>query len=442
MFNQQGRMMIDHCHLRIKLSQDELDILLGIQGRVLQKVMQTVVFYGEALGAERLVDIGGPGHFVIPWSSPGIAPPIELLEELVDAGLKTKYPFTLDPRPPLDFENLLMEPEEETEVLKMYHNQARYDELLVQLGLRDKDAFTCNPYQPEVGNVPKRDTILAWSESVCVAYANSVLAARTTRNGAIIDLLSNIAGKTPLAGLLTDEGRKASWLIEIRTKNLPNPQLLGAAIGLKVLEDVPYITGLDRFLNPKLDAGTTDYLQEMGAACAAHGAVGLFHVENITPEAVDYGRDLLALGFQTYIIDDYVLEELSASFPILWTNKNVPLERCYIGCPHLSLRQLYWWADAIQTSLLRFSKKGLAVNTVLCAAPKVLEKFKKDGTAYLQLKEAGVKFSPTCSETIFETRLCSGKPILTNSTKLRSYTTARFIHDEALAEVLVTGRIG
>jgi hypothetical protein len=77
----------------------------------------------------------------------------------------------------------------------------------------------------------------------------------------------------------------------------------------------------------------------------------------------------------------------------------------------------------------------------MCAAPKVLEKFKEDESVYFHLKEAGVKFSPTCSETIFETRLCSGRPILTNSTKLRAYTTARFLPDEALVQVLVTGMV-
>jgi predicted aconitase len=428
--------------LNITLDHEELETLRGKQGPVMQRAMETVVLYGEALDAERLVAIEGPGHFVIPWSVPGIAPPIELLEELAVAGLKTKYPFTLDPRPPLDFENLFLRPEEEAAIKTMYRNQARYDELMNKLGLRDQDAYTCNPCQPEVGNIPERDTILAWSESACVVYANSVLGARSNRNGAIIDLISNIVGKTPYAGLLTDEGRKASWLVDIRTENQPLPQLLGAAIGLKVLEDVPYIVNLDRYIDPELDAETTDFLQEMGTACATYGAVGLFHVENITPEAVDFGRDLLTPGYQTYVIDDHELQRLHDSFPLSWTDEDATPERCYIGCPHLSLRQLYWWADAIQDTLKTHNKSHLEVDTVLCAAPKVLEKFIIDGTMYEQLRQAGVNFSSACSETIFETRLCSGRPILTNSTKLRAYTTARFIPDETLVEVLATGKVG
>ena len=92
----------------------------------------------------------------------------------------------------------------------MYRDQARYEGLLLHLGLRDADAYTCRPFLEEVGNTPKSGDILAWSESACVVYANSVLGARTNRNGAIMDLLCNIAGKVPLSGLLGDGARRAS----------------------------------------------------------------------------------------------------------------------------------------------------------------------------------------------------------------------------------------
>jgi len=323
-------------HLNIHLSQDERDILNGNQGPVLQKVMETVVLFGEALGADRLVDIDGPGHFVIPWCIPGIAPQIEMLEQLVAAGLKTKYPFTFDPRPPLDFENLNLEPEIENAILGMFSEQERYDELMIQLGLRDKDAYTCNPYQPEVGNIPERGAILSWSESACAIFVNSILGAKTNRNGAIMDLLTNIVGKTPLAGQLTDEGRRADWLVEIKPEKLPDPQLLGTALGLKLPTGVPYISGLDRFLNTDLDGTTTDYLQEMGSMLATYSAVNLYHVENITPEAVDLGRDLLSSDYSTYIIDANELEHLLNSFPVLWDDPKAKPER-FISAVRISV---------------------------------------------------------------------------------------------------------
>jgi predicted aconitase len=434
--------MVGQTSQTIQLAPDEGAILNGAQGPVMQKVMETLVRYGEALRAERLVAIEGPGHFVIPWSSPGIAPPITMLEELAAAGLQTAFPFTLDPGPPLDFENLRLDPDEEQAILEMYRDQARYDELMLALGLRDEDAYTCNPYQPEIGNIPERGTVLAWSESACAAFANSVLGARTNRNGAIMDLLSNIVGKTPYAGLVTDEGRAATWLIDVQADDLPNPQLLGAAVGKKVGDGVPYIEGLDGFLSADLDQAAIDYLQEMGAACATYGAVGLFHVGGITPEARDFGSALLAGDHHTYVIDADELEAIYNAFPNRWDEPEAAPERCYIGCPHLSLRQLHWWADAIDRALSDGGRDIVAVDTVLFTAPGILRAFTADREAYSRLTQAGVRFSAACCETVFETGLCAGKPYLTNSTKLRAYTSARFFRDEELARILAAGDIG
>jgi predicted aconitase len=428
--------------LNIHLTKEETAILQGSQGEVLKKVMETVVLYGEALKAERLADIEGPGHFVISWSTQGIAPPMEMLEELVSAGLQTKYPFTLDPRPPLDFENLGLPSDVEGVLLEMFKHQSRYDELMLALGLRDEDAYTCNPYQPEIGNIPEPGTILAWSESACAIYANSVLGARTNRNGAIMDLLSNIVGKTPFTGLLTDEGRKASWLIEIKTSELPNPQLLGAVIGQTMLADVPYILGLENFLGEGTSVQTSDYLQEMGAGCAAYGAVDLYHVGQITPEAIERGEELLLPGFTTFTITDETLQTHLDSYLTLWTDENAKPEKCYIGCPHLSTPQLNWWSEKITESLQERNQAQITIETVICAAPQVLEKFMKDGGNYQRMIEAGVKFSPSCSETIFETGLCTGQPIITNSNKLRAYTTAQFYPDEALVEIMLGSENG
>lgn len=428
-------------NLRITLTEEERSMLLGNQGPTVQKVMKTVVRYADALGSEKLVDIEGEGHFVISWSSPGIAPSLKMLDELIEAGLKTKYPFSLDPGAPLDFDNLNLSRKQEQIIEEMYSDQSRYDQRMLQLGLRDADAYTCNPYQPEIGNIPDRGTVIAWSESACAVFANSVLGARTNRNGAIMDLLSNIVGKTPLAGLLTDDGRHATWRVELGTSELPNPQLLGAAIGLKVMDGVPYIVGLDRFLDTQLSADTMDYLQEMGAACATYGAVGLFHVENITPEAVDFGTDLLVPNYANYVIDDHELQDLIASYPTEWDDEAAKPEKCFIGCPHLSLRQLHWWTYQIETALRAHGQSQIAIETIICAAPQVLTKFKADTDACGKLLSAGVKLSSTCVETLFEGGVSDGEAIITNSNKLRAYTPARFFLDEELVEILVSGNI-
>jgi predicted aconitase len=256
-----------------------------------------------------------------------------------------------------------------------------------------------------------------------------------------MDICSNIVGKTPLTGFLTDEGRKARWKIEVATSKRPNPQLLGAAIGTKVLEDVPYITGLDRFLGTDIDETARDFLKEMGAACAAIGAVGLYHVENITPEAVEQGEDLLRADHKTYRIDDVVLKNLMNSYPVMWEEENAKPKKCLIGCPHLSLRELEWWDFRIHATLKAHQKKQVAVDTVLCAAPQVLEKFKSDGERYTNLMNAGVKLSATCIEGYMNNQLCAREPVITNSNKFRTFTPARMFLDRDLLEVIVTGKI-
>ena len=427
--------------IHMKLTPEELKILNGADGLEMQKIMRTLVLYGDALGAERLVEIEGEGHFSIPFCIPGTGPSLEMLNELAGAGLKTKYHFTLDPLPPLDFKNLVIKPEQEKCFKEMFAEQDLYDKRMLQLGLRGKEAYTCTPYLPEVGNIPHKGTILAWSESSCVVYVNSVLGARTNRNGAIIDLLSNIAGKTPLTGLLTDEGRRANWMITVDTKVLPQPQLLGAAIGGIVMDGVPYITGLDRFLGSGLNERTLDYLKEMGAVCAAIGAVGLYHIENITPEAVEQGISLLIPRYKTSIIDDSFLKNLYSTYPVQWEDKTTMPQKCLIGCPHLSLRELYWWKASIISALRAKGKKRVAVPTILCAAPQVLAKFIKDDCTLDFLRNVGVNLSPTCAEAYMDNPLCASEAIITNSNKLRAFTTARYYIDEELLEVIITGQL-
>ena len=89
---------------------------------------------------------------------------------------------------------------------------------------------------------------------------------------------------------------------------------------MKVMEDVPYIKGLDRWLGRELTPGTQDYLKDMGAASASNGAVGLYHVDGITPEAVEQGEHLIAPDAQIYRIDDAELERIRSSYPVMWKN--------------------------------------------------------------------------------------------------------------------------
>ena len=276
----------------LELTPDEIAILDGQRGETLRKAMASVVQYGRVFEARRLVEIEGAPHLVTSFGTGAMKPFFAMLDELIAAGVRSDRPFTVNPRP-VDHANVRYGLADRVALRLLYGKQKDYEAQLARLGLRDADAFTCTCYLPEVGNTPKRDAVVAWSESSAVVFANSVLGARTNRNAAGIDLLCNVLGKAPEFGLLTAEGRRATWLVEVRASALPEAQLLGSAVGQRVVDGVPYIAGLDRWLGTANDDATVAYLKDLGAAAASNGAVGLFHVEGVTSEALDSGRSSL-----------------------------------------------------------------------------------------------------------------------------------------------------
>ena len=424
----------------MELTPEEIDILTGKQGLTLQKAMKTIVKYGDTFGATRLVSLDGPIHVVNASGLFILKPLFRLCNELIAAGLQTKEKFTVDPRP-FDYEHIKYKPAQKAVFNILFNKQRKYENQLMRLGLKNKNAFTCTCYLDEVGNIPGRDAIIAWAESSAVVYANSVLGARCNRNSAMLELLSGVLGKTPYFGLLTDEGRKATWLIEVETTELPEAQVLGSAIGMKVMEDVPYIGGLERFLGKTLTPGVKDYFKDMGAAAASNGAVGLYHVENLTPEAIESGTSLLSENYRTYVVDDAVIESTISSYPILWEDPGADPQVCFIGCPHLSLNQLYMWTDSISAALDNAGKKTVAVQTILTAAPDVVSKFSDDTNTYNALTTAGVSLSSICPLLYMHNPLCENQAVITNSNKLRTYTPARYLTDSAILNAIVTGRI-
>jgi predicted aconitase len=313
----------------------------------------------------------------------------------------------------------------------MYGKQDYYESQLRCLGLVNDQGFTCTCYMDQVGNRPGKGDVLSWAESSAVVYANSVLGARCNRNSGIIELFGSIAARVPYFGLLTDEGRRASWMIEVKTTRQPEAQLLGSAIGMKVMEAVPYIRGLDTWIGRELSGEAADYLKDMGAAAASNGAVGLFHVEGLTPEAVEQGAALAAPGFQTYVIDDAELERVKAGYPCIWKNPAAKPKRCFIGCPHLSLNQLNQWTEKLTQALEKQGRKQAAVSTVFTAAPAVLDAFRKTGAAAV-LEKAGVVTSAICPLMYMNNPLCGKMPVITNSNKLRTYTSSRYYTDDEI----------
>ena len=420
------------------LNEEQQAILNGSQGETMAKIMKTMVMFGDAFGAEKMVPVTSKhNHLVTSFGLKVMAPVYDLMQQLLDAGVKSSQTFSVDPRPvdknvPANFLQKLVFNK------LMYTKQNFYEEQLHKLGLMSDDAFTCACYLDQVGNVPKKGDILSWAESSAVVYANSVLGARCNRNSGIMDIMGSIVGYVPYFGLLTDEGRKATWIIKIETTKKPEAQLLGSAIGMKVMEDVPYIIGLDKWIGNELNDSACTYLKDFGAATASNGAVGLYHIENLTPEAKEQGKSLIAEGAKEYVITDAELERVKANYPVVWKNPDATPKLCFMGCPHMSLQQLKDWTDKVEAGLKAAGNKTVLIPTVFTAAPKVLEEFNKTEYA-ARLKATGVITSYICPLMYMNNPLCKKMPVITSSNKLRTYTTARYYTDDEILTAITKG---
>ena len=420
------------------LTPEQQQILDGAKGETMAKVMQTLVRYGDIFGADKLVPVTGQhNHLVTSFGLKALGPVYQLMEQLIEAGAVSQQTFSVDPRP-LDKNvpsNFLLD-----FIFKnfMYSRQDFYEGQLQKLGLMNEDAFSCTCYLDQVGNKPAKGDILSWAESSAVVYANSVLGARCNRNSGIMDLMGSIVGYVPHFGLLTDEGRKATWIVKINTTKKPEAQLLGSAIGMKVMEEVPYIVGLDKWLGTELTDAACTYLKDMGAATASNGAVGLYHVANLTPEAVELGESLIVPGAKVYEIDDAELQRVYDSYPIVWKNKDLKPKLCFMGCPHMSLQQLMDWTDKVEAALKAAGNARVIIPTVFTAAPAVLKEFEK--TPYApRLKATGVITSSICPLMYMNNPLAGKMPVITSSNKLRTYTTARYYTDDEILRQITEG---
>ena len=422
----------------MQLTAEQQEILDGKQGEVLAKVMKTMVRYGEVFGATKLVPVTSEyNHLVTSFGLKALGPVYAIMDQLIEAGAISKQTFSVDPRP-LDknvpsnflldfiFNNF------------MYSKQDFYETQLNKLGLMEKDAFSCTCYMEQMGNVPKKGDVLSWAESSAVVYANSVLGARCNRNSGIIDIMGSVVGYVPYFGLLTDEGRKATWIVEIKTTKKPEAQLLGSAIGMKVMEAVPYIKGLSQWIGSTLDDAACTYLKDMGAATASNGAVGLYHVDGLTPEAVELGESLIAEGAETYVIDDAELQRIYDSYPVIWKKKDAKPKLCFMGCPHMSLQQLKDWTDRVERGLKEAGKTKVIIPTVFTASPAVLREFEKTPYA-ARLKATGVITSYICPLMYMNNPLAGKMPVITSSNKLRTYTTARYYTDDEILVQITKG---
>ncbi len=314
----------------MQLTQKEEKMYQGEYGETIRKSMEILVALGDIYDAQELVDITSAQVSGVSYKTIGDAG-MEYLEDLArDPQAKTKIPSTLNPAGvDLDrWEELGFSPE-------FTHRQQRIVEAYGKMDVMT--TCTCTPYL--IGNVPLQGSHIAWSESSAVAYANSVLGARTNREGGPGALAAAICGKTPCYGFHLEENRRANLLVDVECElQGADYGALGYLVGQTVGDGIPYFTLSNR--------PVVDNLKGLGAALASSGAVALYHIEGLTPEYQNAHPEE-AEDKITVTWDDIqeVRENLSTS--------SEKADLICLGCPHASLEEIRDIAETLQGKKLK-----------------------------------------------------------------------------------------
>ncbi len=428
---------------QIKLTAEEQAILDGKEGEEKAKLMKILVAFGNVFGAEKLVDLGGAPHSNLFIGAPYMSSMIDMLDACADAGLKSYAPYTVNPRP-YDVYNVQNNPQDMKLVYEGYTLQAKLDYVHSRLGAPDLNYRTCACYVNEIGNAPEPGTYVAWCESSAVNYGNSVLGIRTNRYGAGMEMVCAMLGKAPFFGLMTDEGRMATWLVDVKTSKRPDWGVLGTAIGRKVVEDVPFITGIDKYFEGgKVTPENMHFLKAMGSATAAAGAVGLYHVEGVTPEPKEKGRKLLEKGYKTYVYDDAEQQRVIDTFQNLWPEKDGDPTAVFIGCPHNTYHELVRWGRQVTEALDKAGKEEAAIPVYMFCANTVRQRLiEEEGELASRMRRANMRATNMCGVSYAGMKGFSERVRgITNSAKTRNYSTIRYFPDQVLVNAIVTGKI-
>jgi predicted aconitase len=428
---------------QIELTEDEQAILDGRDGEEKAKLMKILVAFGNTFGAKKLVTLGGAPHSNLYIGAPYMESMIDMLNTCADAGLKSYAPYTVNPRP-YDVYNVQNNAKDMELIYQGYPLQMKLDYVHSRLGAPDLNLRSCACYVKEVGNAPKPGTYVAWCESSAVNYGNSVLGIRTNRYGAGMEMICAMLGKAPLFGLMTDEGRMAKWLIDVKTTEAPDWGALGTAIGKKVVEDVPYVAGIDKYFEGgEVTPENLHLLKAMGSATASAGAVGLYHVEGVTPEPKEKGRDLLVEGFQTYVYDDAEQQAIIDTFQNMWPDADGDPTAAFIGCPHNTYFEIKKWGEMVLEALDKVGQEKTAIPVYLfCANTTRNRLIEEEGVLASRMKRAGMHSTNMCGVSYAGMKGFSDRVFgITNSAKTRSYSTIRYFPDQILVNAIVTGKV-
>lgn len=365
----------------LNLQPDQKSILEGASGEALALAMKTLVQYGEALGARRLVPIKSvhlAGTFGIAFFEAYCL----VIERLVADGVRVKVPTTTNPLPGRR-RNLVNR--------LVFSKQQRLERALEKLGATP--SYSCVPY--DGANVPSFGDLLAWSESSAVLYANSVIGARTNRNSLLIDISSAVTGLTPEFGYLLDQHRLGQVLVNLDIDRM-DTGALGLIVGQRLVNRVPVFEHYDFSLAD---------LKNLGASIAASSAIDIFHVERLTPEAPDIETAFGGNSYDTLTITQSDLDGLREM-------SSQEQDLVVFGCPQMTLEETLDLSH-------RFAGERVRCPTWFCLTPDVAEQF-REMDAYRAVRDAGVEIHSWCPLAALSVRL-NPKRVLTSSGKLFYY---------------------
>jgi len=334
------------------MTKEEERILEGEHGEAPAKAMELLVALGKIYDADGLIPIESAQISGVSYKTMGDAG-LEFVSDFSKKkGAEVKVRSMLNPAG-MDLERESYESEDFRK--KQIQLVNAYSDMGIEL------SCTCTPYL--VGNRPTKGEHLAWSESSAVSFANSVLGARTNREGGPSALMSAIIGKTPDYGLHKKKNRRPEIVYDVQAEEV-SPSILGYLVGNEIRDEIPY------FLNLTL---SEEELKSLGAAMAATGSVAMYHVEGITPEADDFSIE----GIEKREIDDKAMEEVKEEL------KNGPEpDVIVIGCPHLSKKELERIAKNLKTKEPKGTGPDLFVFTsrkVKDRSPESVKKIEKFG---------------------------------------------------------------
>ena len=302
----------------MKLNQEEKDMLEGKFGKATQKSMEILATLGEIFEAESMIEVHGVQIAGVSYANLGEAG-LEFLTEMAEDG-KVKVLTTLNPAG-MDRENWqALGIDEEFAI-----NQNRAIDAFARMGIIT--TCSCTPYL--IGNVPHYGQHIAWAESSAVCYSNSVIGARTNREGGPSALAAALTGKTPNYGYHLEKNRHGQVLVSINApvKGTDEFGVLGKIIGDKLVElgkKIPYITGIP--------SATVEELKSFCASVATYGGTALFHMEGITPEYNKYPKP----SDVRFDINQNKLDSTRAEL----IDDGIEIDFVSIGCPHASIHEI------------------------------------------------------------------------------------------------------